>query len=260
MNVRTVTALPEARWKGLSYRKNGDGAGPALIFIHGAVGDSRIFRYQLKHFSSRYKTIALDLPGHGHSRGERLPEIDDFVDAIEDVVKAEGIDSYVLAGHSMGGGVCLEAWKRGIPGIRAMILISTSPVLPVSQELEDIVRRDDMDSLAELVVGSVFSSRIELLIGFAKKGLYEIAGDIIRRDVAICRMMDYREILERIDVPVLVVANSGDAVIGVDRTTELAEGIANASMVVFEAAGHVPFFEQHRDFNRVLDAFLEDLD
>ena len=143
-------------------------------------------------------------------------------------MKAEGIDSYVLAGHSMGGGVCLEAWKRGIPGIRAMILISTSPVLPVSQELEDIVRRDDMDSLAELVVGSVFSSRIELLIGFAKKGLYEIAGDIIRRDVAICRMMDYREILERIDVPVLVVANSGDAVIGVDRTTELAEGIANA--------------------------------
>jgi pimeloyl-ACP methyl ester carboxylesterase len=94
-----------ARWGTLSYRKNGDFPGTAIILIHGAVGDSRLFRYQLKYFGSRYKTIAVDLPGHGHSYAENMPGMDDFINAIEFLLEAEEIGSCVLVGHSMGGGV-----------------------------------------------------------------------------------------------------------------------------------------------------------
>ena len=106
-----------SRWGTLAYRKSGDFPGTALILIHGAVGDSRLFRFQLRHMGDRRTTIALDLPGHGNSRGDGIPTLDDFIDAIEDLRDGEGIGSFVLAGHSMGGGVCLEAARRRMRGV-----------------------------------------------------------------------------------------------------------------------------------------------
>ena len=256
--MRKVLLTTTARWGQISYRKSGDFPGRAVILIHGAVGDSRLYRNQLRHFGARCKTIALDLPGHGQSFNGREHTLDDFINAIEDVMKAEDIPSCVLVGHSMGGGVCLEACRRGLPGLAGMVLVSTSAVLPVSPALVDILRRDDMDALAELIVGAVFSKKTDLLIGFAKKGLYDMARTVIENDVDICLKMDYSGMLGAIRLPVLAVANSGDAVISSGLTASLAEGIPGARLVLFDHPGHVPFFENAQEFNQAVDAFLKD--
>src|SRR4030042_2397131 len=118
--MRNNLMIKTARWGTLSYRKNGDFPGTALIFIHGAGGVSRLFRYQLRHFGARYKTIAVDLPGHGHSNTGMPPALDDFIRAIEDIMKEEAISSCVLVGNSMGGGECLEAFRQGLRGLAGM--------------------------------------------------------------------------------------------------------------------------------------------
>ena len=259
MSFRKSNVITSARWEKLSYRKIGDFPGTAIILIHGAVGDSRLFRFQLKHFGARYKTIAVDLPGHGHSSTGNAPTLDDFVNAIEDIAHEEGIPSFVLIGHSMGGGVCLEAYRQRLRGLAGMVLVSTSPVLPVSPALVDILKRDDMDALAELIVGAVFSKRVDLLVGLAKKGLYEMNRDIIKADVEICKRMDYLSILGEIDVPVLVIANQRDIVIESDLSSSLGAGIKNSRVVLFDQDGHVPFFENPDSFNAAVDAFLQDI-
>ena len=256
--MRKVLLTTSARWGTVSYRKSGDFPGRAIILIHGAVGDSRLFRYQLRHFGARCKTIAVDLPGHGPSFNGAEHTLDDFIDAIEDVMKIENIPSCILVGHSMGGGVCLEAYRRGLRGLAGMVLVSTSPVLPVSPALVDILKRDDMDALAEMIVGAVFSRKTELLIGFAKKGLYEMSRTVIRNDVDICLRMDYTGILGGIRIPVLAVANGGDTVISSELTASLAEGIPGSRFVKFDHPGHVPFFEYAAAFNEAVDAFLKD--
>jgi pimeloyl-ACP methyl ester carboxylesterase len=256
--MRKVLLTTTARWGQISYRKSGDFPGRAIILIHGAVGDSRLFRYQLRHFGARCKTIALDLPGHGQSFNGTEHTLGDFIGAIEDVMKAENIPSCVLIGHSMGGGVCLEACRRGLPGLAGMVLVSTSAVLPVSPALVEILERDDMDALAELIVGAVFSKKTELLIGFAKKGLYDMSRTVIKNDVDICLKMDYSGMLGAIRLPVLAVADSGDAVISPHLTVSLAEGIPGSRLVLFDHPGHVPFFENAHAFNEAVDAFLKD--
>src|SRR5512137_303339 len=127
--MRKNLLTTSARWGKLSYRKNGDFPGPAVIMIHGAVGDSRLYRYQLRHFGHRYKTIAIDLPGHGNSYNGVKPTLDDFINAVEDIIKEEEIPSFVIMGHSMGGCVCLEAYRRRLRGLVGMVLVSTSAVL-----------------------------------------------------------------------------------------------------------------------------------
>lgn len=258
--MRKHLITESARWGTLAYRKSGDFPGTALILIHGAVGDSRLFRYQLRHMGARRKTIALDLPGHGHSLGAGIPTLDDFIHAIEDLRDGEGIESFVLAGHSMGGGVCLEAARRKIRGLAGLVLVSTSPVLPVSRDLVQILERDDMDALAGLIVGAVFSRRTDLLVGFARQGLQEMNREIIRGDVEICMGMDYSGDLEGIDLPVLAIANSGDAVIPPDLTARFGDGIPGARLLIFDDNGHVPFFENPRIFNQAVDDFLDSLD
>ncbi len=257
--MRKNLTITSPRWGTLSYRKSGDFPGTALLLIHGAVGDSRLYRHQIRHFGARRTTIALDLPGHGHSRTGKIPTMDDFINAIEDVLAAEGVDSFVLAGHSMGGGICLEAWRRGIQGLRGMVLVSTSPRLPVSKNLAGIIERDDMNALAELMVGSVFSKQVDLLIGLARKGLEDMDRDIIKNDVLICNMMDYTGHMADIDIPVLVIANRGDSVISPDLTAALHDGIERSRLVLFDMDGHVPFFESPLAFNQAVEEFLNDL-
>ncbi|MBN1496183.1 MAG: alpha/beta hydrolase [Spirochaetes bacterium] len=258
--MRKVLHAGSARWENLSYRKSGDHSGMAVMFIHGAVGDSRLYRYQLRHFGARYKTIAVDLPGHGHSYTGVRPSLDDFIGAIEDILKEESVSSFILVGHSMGGGVCLEAYRRGIGGLAGMVLVSTSPVLPIAPALVDILERDDMDALADLIVGAVFSRKVDILTGFARKGLAEMDRGVIRGDVDICREMDFTGMLNEIDLPVLVVANRGDLVIPYDSTAAISEKIRNARLVAFDDDGHVPFFENPRNFNESVDEFLSTIE
>jgi non-heme chloroperoxidase len=259
---KNLLTIP-VRWGTLSYRKNGDFPGIALVLIHGAVGDSRLFRSQLKYFGTRFKTIAIDLPGHGHSHSDIMPGLDDFINAIELILEEEGIESCVLVGHSMGGGVCLEAITRGIRAVAGMVLVSTSPVLPVSPELVRLLQGDDTESLAEIIVGTVFSKRVDLLVGIARNGLYgNQRGDIrniIRNDIEICDNMDYNGVLPLVNVPVLIVANRFDRVISCDLTASLHKGIRNSSFVIFEEEGHIPFFENPDSFNAEVEAFLDNL-
>ena len=254
--MRKVLLTSSARWEKLSYRKSGDFPGMAIILIHGAVGDSRLYRYQLRHFGARFKTIAVDLPGHGQSYTGTKPSLDDFINAIEDILAEESISSFVLIGHSMGGGVCMEAYRRGLSGLAGMVLVSTSPVLPISPGLVDIIERDDMNALADLIVGAVFSRKVDILVGFARKGLAEMDRGVIRGDVEICREMDYTGMLSDINLPVLVIANRGDRVITCESTVVISEKIRNSRLVVYDAEGHVPFFENPHAFNDTVDGFI----
>lgn len=115
-----------------------------------------------------------------------------------------------------------------------------------------------MDALAELIVGAVFSQKTDLLIGFAKKGLYDMSRTVIKNDVDICLNMDYTDILGGIGVPVLAVANSGDAVISCEMTASFEKKIPGSRFVKFDNPGHVPFFEYADAFNGAVDAFLKD--
>jgi 3-oxoadipate enol-lactonase len=257
--MRKNLITTSGRWGRISYRKDGEFSGPAIVFVHGAIGDSRLFRYQLRYFGQRYKTIAVDLPGHGQSNTGKAPGISDFIEAIEDIIDQEGIFSCVLAGHSMGGGVCMEAYRKGLRGIKGMALVSTSPVLPVTSILGDIVKRNDMDALADLIAGAVFGKSSEILAGFARQALNGIDRNVIKADVELCGRMDYTGLLAGIDIPVLVVSNRFDRVVGHEKTAALHRGIPNSRHVIFEETGHMPFFENPNPFNAALDEFLKEI-
>ncbi len=243
----------------VAYRTGKSREEPALILIHGAVGDSRLFRYQLRHFGRDRFVIAPDLPGHGRSSRERLPDLSEITGSIRAIIREEEIKSFVLCGHSMGGGIALEMCRDPGQGLRGLVLVSTAPVLPVSPELDRLLDEDDMDSLGELMARAVFSVRSELFVEFAKKGLADLTGQVVRNDLDLCRQMDHTDLLGNIPVPVLLVANRGDLVVPAESTLSMKEKIPRVKAVLFDRDGHVPFFENSAGFNRALDEFFDEV-
>jgi pimeloyl-ACP methyl ester carboxylesterase len=79
------------------------GNGEALIFIHGIVGDHRVFKKQFARFSLDYHVIAYDLLGHGEDRGGAVPfSINDLVDELLTVYKETGLQKAHLCSVSYG--------------------------------------------------------------------------------------------------------------------------------------------------------------
>ena len=240
------------------YRMSEVETDTALIFIHGAAGDSRLFHGQLKYFGKKYKTICIDLPCHGKSTGDIQPVVDDHIKAISDVLELENINSYVLIGHSMGGSICLDFYNRNFRNPVAMVLISSGSRLPVSEELLDVLDKDKK-AFATRMIKTNFSKNVGLLIDLFERGLADAKIEIIKNDLCMSKNMDYTHVLDKIDVPVLVVANKYDEVVPVEFSSSMAEKIKNCKLVELDLKGHVPFFENKNEFNAVLDSFFEEI-
>ncbi len=90
------------------------GSGPAVIFIHGsgpgASGGSN-FRENIEAFvDAGYRVILPDLIGYGASS---KPEGIDytlqlFTDTLYDALQQHGVDSAILVGNSLGGGIAIQ--------------------------------------------------------------------------------------------------------------------------------------------------------
>jgi pimeloyl-ACP methyl ester carboxylesterase len=93
----------------ITYEVYGSGE-PTLVFVHGWSCDARYWRFQIPYFSKKYRVIALDLAGHGHSGMSRTKyTMSSFGEDVRAVTEATGSNKVILIGHSMGGSVIAEA-------------------------------------------------------------------------------------------------------------------------------------------------------
>lgn len=239
----------------VSYRLSDAPGETALFFVHGAAGDSRLFHGQLKHFGQTWKTVAVDLPGHGKSTGIGEPGMADYTAAVRDIRDREGLGSCVLVGHSMGGCVCMDLYASDPSWIRALVLVSTGPTLPVTGEMLEVLNRD-IDEFVRLIISSVFSKNVGVVVELFKRGLVDGKAALVRNDLFVSRDLDYTGVLRHIAVPVLVLANRGDRVVRAAHSAAMAGAIPGANYVEFALDGHVPFFEHKELFNTTLEGFL----
>ena len=99
---------------GVSIRYDLRGEGETtLVFVHGWCCDRHIWGRQADHLAPRYRVVCLDLAGHGESGQDRRKfTISAFAQDVIAVVKHLGPERVVLIGHSMGGGVIVEAARH----------------------------------------------------------------------------------------------------------------------------------------------------
>ena len=86
----------------------GNADAPPLLALHGWLDNAGSFALLAPKLAERFRFIALELPGHGHSN--HLPagisyHYVDYVSAVISAADALGLERYTLLGHSLGAGI-----------------------------------------------------------------------------------------------------------------------------------------------------------
>nr|WP_225737157.1 alpha/beta fold hydrolase [Dyella acidiphila] len=87
---------------------------PPLLTLHGWLDNAGSYAFLAPLLAERWRVIALELPGHGHS--SHLPaginyHYVDYVSAVLAAADALQLERYTLLGHSLGAGIA-SWWRR----------------------------------------------------------------------------------------------------------------------------------------------------
>jgi pimeloyl-ACP methyl ester carboxylesterase len=121
-----------------------DPARPTVMLIHGAQHDHSVWIMQSRWLAHHgYGVVVPDLPGHGRSDGPLCTDIAAMARWCLSLLDALGVRRAVLAGHSMGSLIGLEAAALAPERIRGLGLIGTAFPMSVSAALLEAARSDE---------------------------------------------------------------------------------------------------------------------
>lgn len=133
--VRAALATPGERHSVLrdgavlSYVAWGKPGRPLVVLVHGRGAAATWWDHLAPMLAGSHRVVAVDLSGHGDSDWRAAYEFDVWAHDILAVVSAEGSQSPVLVGHSMGSTACLYAAIRH-GGVRGLAMIDTPIGIP----------------------------------------------------------------------------------------------------------------------------------
>ena len=104
------------------------GAGDPVVLIHGLGATKASFLPTVAALASRYRTIAIDLPGFGDSAKPVLASYDAafFARSVRQVLDALEFERAHVIGNSMGGRVAIEVGLRFPERVGALALLAPS--------------------------------------------------------------------------------------------------------------------------------------
>jgi pimeloyl-ACP methyl ester carboxylesterase len=98
----------------VSYRTAG--SGPVVLLVHGITGDSRQWNEIIPQLADRYTVVAPDLLGHGESAKPRGDySLGAYAASLRDLLILLGHRRATVVGHSLGGGIAMQAWPPKLP-------------------------------------------------------------------------------------------------------------------------------------------------
>lgn len=102
------------------------GAGPeTIIFIHGLGSDRQCWLKNIAGLQSHFRCFALDLPGYGESsKADYTYSLAFYAQCIKAFIEKLGLSKVVLAGHSMGAQIAIQALLRYPQAADKLVLIA----------------------------------------------------------------------------------------------------------------------------------------
>lgn len=257
--------------QGVSIHYTDEGEGRPIVFIHGWCMSGRVWRFQAEGLSPRFRIIAPDLRGHGRSTGGGL-SLESCVSDLERLFDRLSLSGALLVGWSMGSQIALAAVPKLRPLLAGLLLVGGTPRFTAcdgyphgvpsaeTRGMEIRVKRDFMKTMGEFF-RSMFAE------GEPEHDMYQrIVKEIVipaklpeprtaLEGLEILASADLRESLIQIDLPVLLVHGSDDAICPPGASKYMAERIPEARFRLLQGTGHAPFLSRPAEFNQLVEEF-----
>ncbi len=232
---------------------------PTILFIHGAGESSRLWHAQVDGLKERANTVAVDLPGHGRSRGSARQRVEDYAADLVDFIRAIAAPNPIPCGLSMGGAIVQQLLLDHADGFRAGIIVSSGARLRVLPSLFDMIAQD-FPAYVETVDRLGFSEKTAAAVKqpFLEEHL-KAAPEVAYGDFKACDRFDVIVRLAAIRVPVLILSAADDKLTPPKYAQFLAQHIPGSRRVHIPDAGHFVPIEKPQAVNAAIAAFLDEL-
>lgn len=250
------------------------GSGPPVVLVHAGIADRRMWRGQMSALAANHRVIQFDQRSFGETPVGTGPfsRVNDLVGFLDHL----GLDTAILVGCSMGGGMLLDLAVAQPERVEAMVISNSTARGFVYEDdtppgiaaaFEEAEAAGDLDPINELEVqywvdgigrtaADVNPEVRELVremngiaLGNEDTGSEELPGpsDTFHR-------------LGEITIPTLVIVGEYDRPRTIAGCREIADRIPGARHEVIANTAHLPALERPDEFNRLVLGFLEELE
>lgn len=232
------------------------GPGPALVFLHEALGSIGQWKGLPEELAERtgLPALAYERQGHGRSTPLTLPRAEDYLrheaeTVLPAVLAACGIARPVLVGHSDGATIALMH-AAAFPGVAAACVALAPHVMVEEITLAGIRAADADPDAAEI------RRRLARYHGDGAETLWRAWTESwLRPGFAGCELRDR---LARITCPTLVIQGADDAYASARQVSLIAERAAGpVETLLLPACGHQPHLEKRAAVVETVAGFLE---
>ena len=252
------------------------GDGPPLLFIHGLGGVWQNWLLNIPAFMATRRCVTFDLPGFGQSEmpaGEL--SIPNFARTADRVCEELGVECPVVIGNSMGGFVGAELAVSFPTRVDKLVLVSAAglsteyvsrePVLAVARGWAAFAARAGAQAGAAIRRPRLRRAALQAVVRYPERLSVPLSTELVRGagspgfNDAFRALLGYsfRDKLERIKVPVLIVWGRNDILIPVEDAEMFEHLIGeNARSVIFDDTGHLAMLERPGRFNELVAGFI----
>lgn len=246
------------------------GSGPPVLLIQGVGAIGEAWRPQIDALADRFSLVWFDNRGIGGSqvRDGRVTIEDMAADALA-IMDAEGVETFHLAGHSMGGVIAQAVALRAPERVKSLAFLCTFargqdgatlslPMMVTALRMRVGTRAMRRNAFLELIMPGRYLNATDRVALAAR--LHPLFGHDLAEQPAIVmtqlRAMskyDARPSLSRLsNIPTLVVAATEDRIAKPEFGRALAAAIPGAKYVELEDAGHGVPIHRPEEINQLL--------
>ena len=238
------------------------GAGPDVVFLHGAGGNHLVWWQQVAEFSARFRCTTFDARGWGLSRGEmavgRFSLGTDLVALFEHL----GIEKTHVIAQSMGGRAVAGLTRLAPQRIASIVLCGTTAGATDDRirELQDSLKDERGEGgLREHALAPGFEeANPALAVLYRQLNAINPARPkgMLGRPPPTYRGSTH-EMIANLDVPVLYIVGEHDMITSPEMIRQAQGLIPHAEYYELKGAGHSCYFERAAEWNQVVGSFLD---
>ncbi len=232
----------------LHLLKGGDG--PPLLFLHSIEGNLGWLPW-IEEVSKSATVYAPTHPGYGRSeRPEFLESVTDMARFYLWMIQEMGLKGVTIAGHFLGGWIAAEMATMSPGSLNGLVLVDAAGVRPREGEIADIFLLGEEETTrlsfhdaanvpgyADLFERELSTEERELQIRGRK-----MTTRLCWKPYMYDRSLEW--LLQRVDVPTLVVWGAEDRIIPPDAGRRIHEAIPGSRLEILPECGHLPHVEK----------------
>lgn len=250
---------------------SGEGEKRTLLFLHGYLETLYIWDDFRSLLPAGYKSVAIDLPGHGlsgtHAQCNDMKFYSDVLASIAQKLKLSDIH---IIGHSMGGYIGQRAIREYPDLFVSLTHFNSNPYADnpdkKKQRLKEIelVENGRLVQLAQIAIPNMYAKQnlrkfdekihetVEMCETHDPFGISSTIRGLMTRE-------DNVEFLKSTSTPVMFIFGDSDNYLPLERANEIVASLPEAKYHFIHETGHNSFIEKPTEVMNALTCFVESI-